>query len=988
MYVLLIAIGIATGLAVITHGVLRGRRWEAVVGGLILVVVTAFFSLLDLWGEMLWFATLGYAPRFWTVLLAKVSVGLAGVIAGGAIVWALSSAFGRIRSPVRYLPQAVGGVAGGLWGIANWAVVMKYWYGPDTGTREPIFGRDAAFYLFRLPFYDSLVSLLLILSILSLIAAVFASLRPSPATTAAAGGPSGGPTGPSGVDEIALRDLGKLRFLPIELTIGGLILALAARNFLAVFGLMFSEYGVVYGASWTDIHVRLPVYYVLAFLLGVVGLVLAGDAVIRRVRDRAASRRRTIWVASPLLVALVAWPVGLVLLPALFQWLYVQPNEVSVERPYIENNIRFTRQAFGLDRVEEKQFPVAPKFTREAAEQNREVLSQVRLWDPRALSAVYEQFQEIRLYYEFPDIDIDRYTINGDYRQVMVAPREMELGNLSEQSQTFVNRRFKYTHGYGLTMAPVSEFTESGSPRLLIKDLPPQSTKKSLRVERPEIYYGELTDAHVIVNTTEKEFDYPRGENNVYTRYDGDGGVQLTDLWRKFLYGWKFDGTRLFVSSYPTAESRIMFRRDVRQRVKTLAPFLHLDEDPYVVLDDGQLYWIVDAYTTSRYYPYSEPFWPEETTTYRRDSRQQAVKTEYAGYMRDINYVRNSVKVVVNAYDGSVDLYVFEPEDPLIRAWRKIVPGLFRPEEEMPDSLREHVRYPEGLLLVQGSVFARYHMTDPDVFYNQEDIWVRATEKYYEDVQAVEPYYVLWQPPGERPEAEAGRPEFILMQPFTPKNRQVLIGWIAGMCDGENYGRLLAYRFPKEERVLGTQQVETKIDQDSYLSEQLSLWDQRGSRVVRGNVLVIPVSDTLLYVEPIYLQSDAAAYPELRLVAVMHNDRLSYAETFREAIRGLYSDRADVPRPPLETRPAGDGEGVAGLARRAGDAFDRYLRALSDKDFDAANAALKKLSSTLDELNRRADGSGPETTDAEEPAEPVGQGDESPADAGENASAP
>jgi uncharacterized membrane protein (UPF0182 family) len=459
----------------------------------------------------------------------------------------------------------------------------------------------------------------------------------------------------------------------------------------------------------------------------------------------------------------------------------------------------------------------------------------------------------------------------------------------------------------------------------------------SLKVERPEIYYGELTVEPVVVNSEEREFDHPRGEQNAYVHYAGGGGVELRNLWRKFLLGWKLDGTRFLLSSYPRAESRVMFHRQVQERVGHLAPFLTLDKDPYLVLADGHLYWILDAYTTSSYFPYSEPF---ETARSRRRPYQRgagSARPPDVHYLEGVNYLRNSVKAVVDAYEGSVDLYVFDPEDPIIRSWDKALPGLFKPRAAMPADLRAHVRYPQGLLLTQGLVYAKYHMRDPEVFYNQEDLWVRATEKHYGSVEPVEPYYVMWELPG------SDEAEFVLMLPFTPKNRQVLIGWIAGLSDGENYGRFLAYQFPKERRVLGPQQVETKIDQDSYLSGQLTLWDQRGSNVIRGNVLAIPLDGTLLYVEPIYLRAETAAYPELRLVAVMHGDDLSYAETFDAALQGLFG----AAEPEAPGRAPRDLDQVGS---QANDAFERYLEAQGEGRFMDAAEALSDLRSLLARL--------------------------------------
>lgn len=943
MYMLLMLAMIGVGLGWLAWGLSSGRTWAAVGGAILLGATVVFFSLLSFWGELLWFAALGYRGRFWTEIFALATAGGAGALAGGLAVYLLTWPIPREPPLARIWPEVAGVLLGASWGMNNWDVVLKYLNRVSTGVADPILGRDTGFYLFTLPFYDALYWLLASVTVIGLLAAAAYLLVPR------------------GREELEAPwweqrwRRGYRDYRPLYAALGAFGLVLAWGHYLNIFHLMYSSLGAVAGPGWTDVKIRLPAYWVTAAVTAAVGVVLLVPAATRRLHHKRSSGGQRLGAVGALGVpvgAVVAvWFVALMLVPGLVQWLVVEPNEISMEKPYIQHNIEFTRRGFQLDKIEERQFPASAEFTRQTAEENQQVLSQVRLWDPRALVQVYKQFQEIRLYYEFPDVDIDRYTIGDDYRQVMVSPREMHLDNLPEQSQTFVNRHFKYTHGYGLTLAPAGKFTPNGLPNLLVKDLPPKAAQPSLEVERPEIYYGELTDTYVVVNTDEPEFDYPRGDQNAYTRYAGRGGVALHNFWRQFVYGWKLGGTRLLLSGYPTEKSRIMFRRQVRERAKALAPFLHFDQDPYIVLADGKLYWIIDAYTTSRYYPYSEPFLGRTGGAARRVARTTTTG-EGADYLRGQNYVRNAVKAVVNAYEGSVTFYVFEPEDPIIQVWQRIFPGLLRPKEEMPEKLRAHVRYPEGFLLTQGLVYAKYHMTDPTVFYNQEDLWVRATEKYYAQVQPVEPYYVMWEPP------ESDDVEFVQILPFTPKNRQVMIGWIAGMCDGENYGRLLSYRFPKEKRVLGPQQVETKIDQDSYLSGQLTLWDQRGSNVIRGNVLAIPIDDTLLYVEPIYLQAQAAAYPELRLVALMHGDRLSYAETFDEALRGLYGEKAPPGAappgvPPTEARPSDR------LAKEANEAFNNYLQALAERRFADAGDALEKLSRTLNQLARQADEPGP-----------------------------
>jgi uncharacterized membrane protein (UPF0182 family) len=498
-------------------------------------------------------------------------------------------------------------------------------------------------------------------------------------------------------------------------------------------------------------------------------------------------------------------------------------------------------------------------------------------------------------------------------------------------------------------LTKVNEFTSNGLPNLLVKDIPPKSKYEGLKVDNPSIYYGELTNSHVIVNSKEQEFDYPSGEKNVYTRYNGSGGVQISNTWRKFLYGWKFDGTRLFFSSYPSDSSRIMFYRNIKERVEKIAPFLTFDEDPYIVLANGKLYWMLDAYTTSTSFPYSEPYNSREVIEYQQGESERELISNVAPKLNGINYFRNSVKVVINAHSGKPKFYVYNDDDPIINVYQKIFPKMFKAKNKMPESLQKHVRYPIDKLMVQGQVYAKYHMTDPRVFYNQEDIWVRATEKYYNTIKPVDPYYIMW----ERPEKD--KTEFVLMQPFTPKNRQVMIGWIAGMSDGENYGEFLAYKFPKERRILGPQQVETKIDQDSYLSGQLSLWDQRGSNVIRGNVMAIPVGETMIYVEPIYLQSETAAYPELRLVAVMHNDNLSYAESFDEALKGIYGEPVKkVPAEGTEKTEKKVTEDQKMLIKGANQALQNYLKYTGEEQFDQAAQSMKELKRTLNKLEKQS----------------------------------
>ncbi|HSO18886.1 MAG TPA: UPF0182 family protein, partial [Desulfosarcina sp.] len=784
MYTFLMILLIGAGIWLTVLGGRTRRLWLAASGFFLAAGTAFFFWFMGFWGDLHWFETLGYSDRFWEVIIVRTLAGSIGGIVAAAIVWALTLGYTPSKRLLRYGAVALALLTGLHWGVVSWESILLFLNASPTELKDPIFHLPVGFYLFRLPLADSVATLMFVLAAIALAACAldaFVNLRVDGNVSA----------------DLQLKEE---RVGSVYRAAGFLLLALALSKYLERFHLLFSRWGAVTGPGWTDVNVRLPALAVTIAVTLLIAVLLLTPFLHRRLASRLKHRiGNALHLHGAMLGGLAAgiWVIQIVALnvvPAMFQSLRVEPNEITFEAPYIANNIRMTRHAFALTAVEEREYPASGDFTAETVAANRAIFDNIRLWDWRALDAVYKQFQEIRLYYEFDDVDVDRYRIDGNYRQVMVSAREMAPDNLPEQSQTFVNRRFKYTHGYGITMTNVSDFTPQGLPDLLIRDIPPKSRHASLAVDRPEIYYGELTRTPVIVNTREAEFDYPTGDENALIRYPGEGGVALSNLWRKFLYGWKFDGLRLFLSGYPTSASRIMFHRQIEERVERLAPFLTFDDDPYVVLADGRLYWIIDAYTTSSFFPYSEPFASEAPTAevLRGASGRNA---QTLAPFRGSNYVRNAVKAVVDAFDGSVDFYVFDPQDAIIATWRRIFPDLFKDKAAMPASLRAHVRYPADMLLVQGLVYAKYHMTDPAVFYNQEDLWVRATEKYYDRVQPVAPYYIMWELPG------SDRPEFVLMLPFTPKNRQVSIGWIAGMCDGDNYGRFLAYQFPKEKRI-------------------------------------------------------------------------------------------------------------------------------------------------------------------------------------------
>jgi hypothetical protein len=667
----------------------------------------------------------------------------------------------------------------------------------------------------------------------------------------------------------------------------------------------------------------------------------------------AARTPRGSWLIAAVLPAIVCY-VALQGVSWYVSSFIVKPNELVREKPYIVFNTELTRQAYGLNRIAQREFPA--ETTVDAAEpaSNQATLQNIRLWDWRALQDTLRQIQEIRTYYDFPDIDIDRYEIDGTTREVMLGARELNVDKLPESSRNWINDKLIYTHGYGITMNPVNGFTAEGLPTLMLSNMPVQSTVRGLSVTRPEIYFGELTDTDVYVKTRQKEFNYPQGASNSLTSYEGNGGIALGGFLRRILIALDRDDlAKLPFSDDVTRDSRLLMRRNLRDRVTALAPFLTFEQDPYIVLgDNGRLSWIMDAFTVSDMYPYS--------THYRLD--------------RDsINYMRNSVKVVIDAYDGTATFYVFDTEDPIIAGYRRIFPKLFKDASEMPAGLRKHVRYPELLLKLQAEVYGLYHMTDPEVFYNREDLWTLATEVGMGDAgqqttQAMQPNFVLMKLPGETGE------EFVEILPFTPANRNNLIGWIAGRCDGANYGASVVYNFPKTKLVDGPLQIEARIDQNAELSGQLTLWNQQGSHVRRGALLVIPTGRALLYAEPIYLQAERSPMPELRLVVLALQDRLAYGPTFESAMAALFGGASSsLSAPAVSSSSTSVGSAVAGgpaafaapqttssssadfnalVSEAARDLAD-YQRLTAEGKLGEAGQKLEELKRALDKLNAR-----------------------------------
>ncbi|MDD4169976.1 MAG: UPF0182 family protein, partial [Desulfotomaculaceae bacterium] len=627
---------------------------------------------------------------------------------------------------------------------------------------------------------------------------------------------------------------------------------------------------------------------------------------------------------------LVAYSIGFLILasvllggilPVFVQRFIVAPNEISMETPYLARNIEYTRNAYNLDKIEKRSFPAGKVLSLEDIQANQDTITNIRLWDWEPLQQTYSQLQEIRLYYQFKEIDIDRYVIDGRYRQVMLAARELNQDHLSSQAKTWINQRLIYTHGYGVAMSPVNEHTTEGFPTFFLKDIPPVSTT-DIEVTRPEIYYGEVTDNYVIVNTKTKEFDYPLGDDNAYTTYEGDGGVSLAGFLRRVMFAFSVGDYKLLLAKDIDNSSKILYYRNIDQRVHKIAPFLDYDNDPYLVLSEGKLYWMWDAYTTTDKYPYSEP------------------------YNRINNYIRNSVKIVVDAYTGDVDFYISDIEDPLVMTYSKIFPGMFKSLEEMPDDLRHHIRYPLDYFTIQANMYAVYHMEDPQIFYNKEDKWNIPRDTFNVEQKMMEPYYTIIKLPGEN------KPEFVSILPFTPQNKNNMIAWMAARSDGEQYGNLLTYSFPKQELVYGPSNIEARINQDTTISQQVSLWDQRGSRVIRGNLLAIPIKDALLYVVPLYLQSEQSKMPELRRVIVAHGDMVVMEPTLGIALEKIFGKGGDVQRPiePAEQTDQPPPSSMAELAQKANQLYDEAQDKLKAGDWSGYGETLSRLKQTLSEL--------------------------------------
>lgn len=860
--------------------------------------------------ELLWYHEVGASQVFWIRIWPQALLFLVAACLAFLILYLnWRPALTRIELPdevllssrtqrrLLFLAALVLSLLQGAGARSHWEEALLLLSGDSFDTYDPLFGKDLAFYIFRLPFIAFLRQWLQGLLVLA-----FGGV----ALLTALGGASRGQQFPFPLSRTERRQLSLLG--------AAVALLWALGFFLARYDLLYSPRGVTFGAGYTDVFAELPALNILTGLTFALALLLFGGL------------SRKTWKFAGLILGL--WALANLALrgvyPGIIQKYVVEPNEFQRERPFIEYNIKATLEAYGLDALQATAFEPSPIVTAEAVGANPDTIRNIRLWDENTLLRSYRQLQEIRSYYDFIGVDIDRYDFDGDYRQVMLAPRELDLSQL--QNPTWVNRHLEFTHGYGLVMNPVDEVTVTGQPVLWARDLPTRFSVP-LAIDRPQIYYGETTSSYALVRTTVQEFDYPMGEGNVRTTYEGAGGIPVGSFWRRILFSLRLDDSELFFSDAITAESRILIHRNIGDRVRKIAPFLLFDGDPYLTVVDGRLLWILDAYTATGRYPYSEP-----------------VNIRVGRSTRRVNYIRNSVKVTVDAYDGTVSFYAVDDDDPLLKAWRKIFPGLIQPRKAMTDDLQAHLRYPKDLFRIQSEIFRIYHMGDPNTFYNKEDVWTTAQDR---QGKAVDPYYLMM-----HLEEKA---EFALISPFLPVGRNNMIAWLAARSDGENYGELLLYRFPKQTLIYGPSQIEALIDQHPEISAQLSLWSQRGSDVIRGSVLVIPIDRAILYVQPLYLKAENSDLPELKRVIVASGNRITWAETLDEALTALVGKTAHL-EPLREPAPEGEPSppvltGEAGrLARQAQETWEASQEALKLGDWEGYGRKMGHLESLLRRL--------------------------------------
>ncbi|CAN7624813.1 UPF0182 family protein [Bradyrhizobium sp. LjRoot220] len=903
----------------------------AVVGGICLFLLWLASDFLVDW---LWFSAIGYLQVFWTIIGAKAVVFFVVWTGTAVILWLngwLAVRFAR-RQPTLSVSAFVWNLAGNVpppdlmavlrdrlpWSrvivggagllallvaaaeVGNWGVILQFFYHVPYGADDPLFNKDISFYLFVLPAYILIKNWMLLTLVLS---AIFAGMI-------------------YWVHGDIEYDIHHRSMSPTAIAHGSVLIALLLAVKAWSYGLdryllLYSDNGVVVGASYTDVHVGLPGLWLM------IGLsIIAAFAALANLRVRT----YRIPVAAVMLVVICSLVLSGVA-PVLFRQFFVKPSELELEKPYIERNIALTRQAYNLDQIAAKPFAAEQKLTLKTLDANKATIDNIRLWDWLPLSDTYAQLQEIRTYYKFHHLDVDRYWLDGSYQSVMLSARELRPSLLPPNAQTWVNRHVLFTHGTGAVMSPVTRKSTEGLPFFYLRDIPPVADGGP-QIQEPRIYYGEERDSYVIVKGSTPEFDYPKGKDNVYAAYDGTGGVPIGAMVWRGLFAYYFNDPNLLLSSYITGDSRIMIRRNIGERVRTIAPFLRLDHDPYLVISNGRMFWMQDAYTVSSYFPSAQP-----------------------AQDMNLNYIRNSVKVIIDAYNGTVDFYLMDTVDPIAATYQRIFPSLFKPFSAMPAGLQRHIRYPEDLFLIQARIYQTYHMEAADVFYNREDLWQFPRQPGGGGVATMAPYYIIMRLPGE-PQAE-----FFLMVPMVPSRRDNMIAWLAARCDPPDYGKLIVYEFPKEKLVYGPFQIEARINQSTEITQQITLWNQTGSRVIRGaNLLVIPIENSILYVTPLYLRAEHGYLPELKRVIAAYGEKVVMKETLAEALSALFIEPGAAPAVASTTEEMPATSPTASQAREALDRYNQAVERLKSGDWKGFGTQFDAMRALLEEMNRRPTG--------------------------------
>ena len=917
---------------------MKNKNQFLIIGIVVLLVIllNSFGTILKFVTDYLWFSEIGYLKTFFTKIRAELLIGVPLFVGLFLIFFFYMKRLLKKNYSQDKIVEVVGSkkkanLFVGIGSIAIsfffttsvtsklWLEILQFTNSKSFGVTDPIFGHELEFYVFKLPLINSLVSIIITLLFLMIVLAVVFNLV--------------GSVGKKIKDipgQFADQQFGQTVQMPNlidkktiiriinQVSILGFILFImfGIKIFLGTFDLLYSNRGRVFGAGFTDIAVTLNVYRILAIL-----------CIASAFTFFFGSRKRNLKIALALPVVAIGVSILGTFVSGAVEKFIVEPDQLSKESEYMQNNIKHTQLAYGLDNVKEVDFQVEDNLTKNDIENNKEVIENIRINDKAPLIQVYNKLQGIRPYYTFNDVDIDRYVIDGEYKQVYLSARELDQSLLNDQAKTWINQYLKYTHGYGVALSQVNKVTSQGQPELLLKDIPP-TTNTDIKITRPEIYFGEKTNDYIIVNTDEKEFDYPSGSDNVEAIYEGDAGIPLNFL-NKLLFSIREGSYKMLISNNINSGSKIIINRNILDRVKQIAPFISYDNDPYIVInqDDGKLYWIIEGFTMSNRYPYSQPI---------------------AG--TDINYIRNSVKVVIDAYNGDTNFYIADENDPIIMTYKDIFKDLFKSMDEMPEGLRSHIRYSQEMFNIQAEMYRTYHMENSTVFFGREDTWDISKEKYLDKEQKVEPNYYMFKLPDEEDI------EFLLTIPYTPQGKDNMSAMLVARNDGDKYGELLLYKFPKNKTIKGTALIESKIDQDTEISSQLTLWSQKGSNVLRGNTLIIPIEDSLLYVEPIYLQSDTQSnFPEMKMVIVVYGDKIVMEPTLEEALDKVLGE-IYTPNDQNNQNNQGNTGGfenksVEDLIKQANDIFEEANNALKNGSWAEYGEKLNNLEKILNQLN-------------------------------------